>query len=131
MPKVDYRKLAGLAGLTNPVSASNAWAKIKKKLAAQASDYGTANGNDGATPKPTPSKKRAKKASIEDGEDESPTKKAKKTPVRKGVKVKKEVVEDEEGSEMGSGTPSGGAVVRDGAGEGDSGDGLEDVPFFD
>ncbi|EGP92381.1 uncharacterized protein MYCGRDRAFT_89322 [Zymoseptoria tritici IPO323] len=33
-PKVDFKKLAPLVGMGNPGSAKNAWAKIKKKLAA-------------------------------------------------------------------------------------------------
>ena len=76
--QVDYKKLADLAGMTNPASASNAWAKIKKKIQAQAEEGGAvANGEEG-TPKPkaTPSKKRAKaKADQDDGE--SPAKKSK------------------------------------------------------
>jgi hypothetical protein len=85
-PKVDFKKLAGLVGMTNPASATNAWARIKKKIAAQAAEVmGDADADENAkghsttsTPKAkaTP-KKRAKKEVDEDDEDaggSSPTK---------------------------------------------------------
>ncbi|KAK5132093.1 hypothetical protein LTR08_000343 [Meristemomyces frigidus] len=91
-PKVDYKKLASLAGFTNVASASNAWSKIKKKIQAQAEEGGASNGMDAAsgeegTPKPTPSKKRAKGKADKD-DDESPTKKAKGGKGGKGAKGK-------------------------------------------
>lgn len=52
--KIDYDKLAAFAGMSNPRSASNAWAKIKVKLITPAAD-----GTVPHTPKKTP---RAKKA---------------------------------------------------------------------
>ncbi|KAK6429213.1 hypothetical protein LTR95_014643 [Oleoguttula sp. CCFEE 5521] len=93
-PKVDYKKLAGLAGMTNPVSASNAWARICKKLQAQAVDAG--DSTPAATPKAARGKKRSKADDAKedgDGEDdeESPTKKTKSTTKgRRGTKVKVE-----------------------------------------
>jgi hypothetical protein len=76
--------------MTNPASASNAWAKIQKKIAAQAgnsSDSATTPEAAG-TPKPkatpTPSKKRGAKAVADDGE----------TPVKK-VRTPKKVVKEE------------------------------------
>ncbi|KAM0717141.1 hypothetical protein Q7P37_006993 [Cladosporium fusiforme] len=108
-PKPDYKKLAALAGMTNPVSASNAWAKIQKKITAQAEGVGngSATPETGDTSKPTP-KKRAKKGGDDDGgEDESPMKKAKKTPRGKVAKVKLEVGGEDaagaEGAEEGDG----------------------------
>jgi len=74
--------------MTNPASASNAWAKIQKKIAAQAGN----NSPDAATPeavtpkpKATPGKKRGAKA-LADGE----------TPVKKARKGKKAVAEFKE-----------------------------------
>lgn len=108
LSQVNYKKLASLLGMENPVSASNAWSRIKKKLAAQASDVATAgDGGEGvdspmkATPKKrTPKHKKAAAAKDgEDGNDEegngSPSKKT-KTPKSggKGKKVKEEVVEE-------------------------------------
>lgn len=97
--QVDYKKLASLAGMTNHVSASNAWARIKKKMQAQAGEAVAAGGD--ATPK-TATKKRAKASEGEDGgeggkEGGSPTKKA-RTPK---AKVKKEVLEEATGEEDG------------------------------
>lgn len=72
-PKVDFNKLAVLAGMSAG-GASNAWRAIKKKLAEQAGNV--AAGNGAGTPKRTPSKpkatpkKRGKKASDEDEEDD-------------------------------------------------------------
>lgn len=37
--QVDFKKLAPLVGMGNPGSAKNAWAKIKKKLAAGTNDF--------------------------------------------------------------------------------------------
>lgn len=78
-PKVDYQKLANLAGMSNPRSASNAWAVIKKKLAAQADANGDVSNGGTASPtkpKATPVKKRGKKAAAEaddDDEQEAPS----------------------------------------------------------
>ncbi|GIZ39916.1 hypothetical protein CKM354_000327800 [Cercospora kikuchii] len=89
-PKLDYKKLAGLAGMTNPVSASNAWAKIKKKLNAQAE---AVMGDGAATPsstvKATPGKKRGRKALGDDNNGETPSKKP------KAAKAKKATSEDD------------------------------------
>jgi hypothetical protein len=62
--QVDYEKLANYAGMTNPRSASNAWAKIRTKL-------NTATG-DGAstTPKKTPKKKAAAPAAAAEKTDD-------------------------------------------------------------
>ena len=83
--------------MTNPVSASNAWAKIKRKLAAQAADI--SNGTNGAdndgskSPEKVKTPGKRKKKGGADGE-ESPVKKAKK-----GLKGKKKGVEEEEEEE--------------------------------
>ncbi|KXT06328.1 hypothetical protein AC578_9177 [Pseudocercospora eumusae] len=37
-PKVNFKKLAARAGLTNPMSASNAWTRIRNKLRVAAED---------------------------------------------------------------------------------------------
>ena len=89
--QIDYEKLAAFASMSNPRSASNAWAKLKPKLmtnpdgvvpatpkkggakkkAAAAKDE---NGDEGeSTPKKTPRKRAAKKQDV-DG-DASPKKK--------------------------------------------------------
>lgn len=100
--QVDYKKLAGLCGMTNPASASNAWAKIKKKLQNQAGEMNndTATATEGgdsptkATPKATP--KRKKKTDADADDAESPTKKA-KTPKGKGKGAKSEAKAEEDG----------------------------------
>lgn len=108
----DYKKLAALAGMSNHVSASNAWAKIQKKIQAQAGDVSALgsgeNTPEAQTPKkmtpkaltPVAGKKRGKKAAAAnagdgegedvDGDGEEMPKKKAKTP----KKVKEEPVED-------------------------------------
>ncbi|KAJ8112270.1 hypothetical protein OPT61_g5331 [Boeremia exigua] len=66
-PEIDYEKLANFAGMTNPRSAGNAWANIRKKLIAP----------DGSVP-PTPKKAGGRKKKGDVGEDGEPT--PKKTP---------------------------------------------------
>ncbi|KAK5163096.1 uncharacterized protein LTR77_010880 [Saxophila tyrrhenica] len=110
-PKVDYNKLASECNMTNPRSASNAWAAIKKKMfaksgidpkAAAAAKKGpkSAAGGDGddaesgaGTPVKTP-RKRGKKAEDE-GEGGSPAKKVRGS-AKKGKKSE-EIVEEGEG----------------------------------
>ena len=92
--QVDYKKLAELAGMGNPVSASNAWSKIKKKIQAQAVEGGATTSAEG-TPKPTkatPNKNRVN-AKTDQDDDESPVKKAKGG---KGSKNKKAASEEAE-----------------------------------
>ncbi|KAF2765676.1 hypothetical protein EJ03DRAFT_377597 [Teratosphaeria nubilosa] len=104
-PKVDYEKLAQACGMTNPRSASNAWAAIKKKLLAMAGGSGENGAAAAAAPKSTPGRKRGKQA-VEhvDGDDDeegaSPTKKQ-KTPAKggRGKKGKKDEEKGVEGSE--------------------------------
>lgn len=74
--------------MSNPVSASNAWSKIQKKITAQVGDVSADGTPEVQTPKATPAKKRAAKAV--DGE--SPAKKP-KTP-SKAKKVKDEPVDE-------------------------------------
>jgi hypothetical protein len=82
--------------MSNPVSASNAWSKIQKKITAQAGDVSGDGTPEVQTPKATPAKKRAaSRAAGDDDEEESPVKKV-KTPSKKKV-VKSEPV-DESGS---------------------------------
>lgn len=102
---VDYNKLAEQTGMTNPRSASNAWAQIKKKIAVKGGitkdkdTNGTAEngGSEAGTPKPkgTP-RKRGKKADAEDGDGDgaSPTKKKKATPKKKAAKSEDTAEED-------------------------------------
>jgi hypothetical protein len=111
-PQVDNKKLAAMAGMSNPVSASNAWARIKKKIAAQAP--AAVNGSATPTPKATPSKKRMKAAvataagagEASGDDDESPTKKARNgggekgeesvSPVKKAMQPKAVAVKKEQ-----------------------------------
>ncbi len=94
--------------MTNPRSASNAWAAIKKKLTA----IREAEGEDGAGTKATPSTKRGKKADAngddDDVEGESPKKKA-RTPRKKKEKVEAEEKAaskaEGDGEESGAGGP--------------------------
>ncbi|KAL1794745.1 hypothetical protein ACET3X_006561 [Alternaria dauci] len=80
-PEIDYEKLAGYAGMSNPRSASNAWAKIKLKLMSPAAD-GTAP----ATPKKTPRKKAAAAKQEDDDEEDADVAAPKKTPRKRGPK---------------------------------------------
>ena len=73
--------------MTNPASASNAWARIQKKITAQAGNNASDSASpEAGTPKPkaTPAKKRGAKAVAE---GETPVKKA-RTP-KKVVKEEK------------------------------------------
>ncbi|KAH6879158.1 hypothetical protein BKA58DRAFT_110715 [Alternaria rosae] len=92
-PEIDYEKLAAYAGMGNPRSASNAWAKIKLKLMTPSPD-----GTVPATPKKTPRKRAAKKQDV-DGES-SPKKKTTTPRGRKTETVKTE--SDEEAQTGGS-----------------------------
>ncbi|EQB48490.1 hypothetical protein GCG54_00003687 [Colletotrichum gloeosporioides] len=63
-PEIDYPKLAEACGMTNPRSASNAWAAIKKKLFADmpapaANEDGTAATTPAKRKRATPRKKTA------------------------------------------------------------------------
>ena len=78
--------------MSNPVSASNAWSKIQKKITARAGDVSVDGTPEVQTPKATPAKKRAAAKTV-DGE--SPTKKT-KTP-GKAKKVVKDEPVDEDG----------------------------------
>jgi hypothetical protein len=100
--QVDSVKLAEACGMTNPRSASNAWANIKKKILAHAG-ISTENG-DGTgsptkkTPKATPRKRKKAAAEGEGGGDEeTPAKKVKPTPKKKGAAKSEAIVEDGEG----------------------------------
>jgi hypothetical protein len=88
--------------MSNPVSASNAWSKIQKKITAQAGDVAGDGTPEVQTPKATPAKKRAASRPAGDDDEESPVKKV-KTPSKKKV-VKSEPVEDaSSGDEVGDG----------------------------
>ena len=77
--------------MSNPVSASNAWSKIQKKITAQIGDISVDGTPEVQTPKATPAKKRAAAKAAVDGE--SPAKKT-KTP-SKAKKVKDEPVDED------------------------------------
>ncbi|USP77222.1 uncharacterized protein yc1106_04496 [Curvularia clavata] len=79
-PEIDYDKLAAFAGMSNPRSASNTWAKIKAKLLNP-----TLEGAVPATPKKTP---RAKKiaAPKADSDEGDVTQTPKKTPRKRAPK---------------------------------------------
>jgi len=86
-PQIDYERLAGFAGMSNPRSASNAWAKIKNKLLVNP---------DGTAASPAPKKAGGgrKKAAPADGEAATPKKAA--TPRKRAPK--KQEVDGEEAS---------------------------------
>lgn len=86
--------------MSNPVSASNAWAKIQKKILAQVGDVSNSATPEAQTPKDTPAKKRGAAKAAVDGDGESPSKKA-KTP-KKAAKVKDESVEEDGVAKSGS-----------------------------
>lgn len=102
--QVDYKKLARLCEMSNPVSASNAWSKIKKKLAAQAAENGLdGGGSDHGTPKPkgTMTMKRKKGGDVDgDADDEEVGTPSKK--VRGGKGKVDEKFEDFEGQVNGT-----------------------------
>lgn len=77
--------------MSNPVSASNAWSKIQKKITAQIGDISVDGTPEVQTPKATPAKKRAAAKAAVDGE--SPAKKT-KTP-SKAKKVKDEPIDED------------------------------------
>jgi hypothetical protein len=99
-PQIDYNKLANFAGMSNPRSAGNAWAKIKAKLILPT--------GDGATPAPTPKKaagrKKANAAPAEDDEDGEAPQTPKKTPRKRAAK--KSEVDGEEASPKKRGRPA-------------------------
>ncbi|KAJ4372463.1 hypothetical protein N0V83_004237 [Neocucurbitaria cava] len=81
-PEIDYDKLAAFAGMSNPRSAGNAWAKLKNKLM---------SGDDTASAPATPKKGGAKKKTAvkdSDGDEVMTTPKAtpKKTPRKRAAK---------------------------------------------
>ena len=77
--QIDYDKLAGYAGMSNPRSAANAWAKIKLKLMSPAPE-----GTVPATPKKPRGRKPA--AAKADGEEGDAAATPKKTPRKRGPK---------------------------------------------
>jgi hypothetical protein len=81
MRQIDYEKLASFASMSNPRSASNAWAKIKGKLMAS-----NADGAVPATPKKTAGKKKAAATPAADGEDGEAAATPKKTPRKRAAK---------------------------------------------
>ena len=95
--QVDYEKLAAACGMTNPRSASNAWAAIKKKILAKANT--TKGDGEDSTPKPTPKStpgsKRKKKADTDADADDEQTSVKKSKAKGKGVKTKSEAKVDE------------------------------------
>ena len=102
--QVDYAKLAEACGMTNPRSASNAWANIKKKILAHAGitkEDGEGTGSPTKkTPKATPRKRTKASAGGGDGDDEVTlvAKKVKPTPKKKAAaKSEATVGEDGEG----------------------------------
>jgi hypothetical protein len=98
--QIDYVKLASFANMSNPRSASNAWAKIKTKLILPTSD--------GASPAPTPKKaggrKKANAAPPADvGAGDAPDT-PKKSPRKRAAK--KQDVEGESASPKKKGRPA-------------------------
>ncbi|KAK4507554.1 hypothetical protein PRZ48_001289 [Zasmidium cellare] len=93
-PKIQYAKLAEMAGMTNAGSASNAWRNIKKKLTAIAAGNGDADG--AGTPKAKATPKRKKKAADSDDAEETPAKKTKATPKKKSKKAAAEEEDDDD-----------------------------------
>jgi len=81
--------------MSNPVSASNAWSKIQKKITAQVGDVSADGTPEVQTPKATPAKKRAAAAKSAAVDGESPAKKTKATPSKAKKVVKDEPVDDE------------------------------------
>lgn len=105
--------------MTNPVSASNAWSKIQKKITAQAGDVSGDGTPEVQTQKATPGKKRAARPATVGDDGESPAKKT-KTPSK--AKAKKVVVKEEMGDEDGGS----GGLVSGGNSEGEG----EEENFF-
>lgn len=94
--QIDYDKLAGYLGMTNPRSASNAWTKIKAKL----------NANEPPTGAVTPNKrggrkKAASKASVDgengdSGDADAPATPKQKSPRKRAAKKQESEVEGQE-----------------------------------
>jgi hypothetical protein len=91
--QIDYDKLASFAGMTNPRSASNAWAVLKKKLMTP---------TDGSAPLPTPKKAGGRKKKVDSGEGGDATPKKPTTPRKRAKKD----VEDGEKSPKKRGRPN-------------------------
>lgn len=90
--KVEYKKLAQLAGMGNPTSANNAWLKIKKKLQAGASVAPAAAVDGDAEGSSSPVKATPKKRTKKDAaEGEPPAKKSRARGKGKVVKPEPEV----------------------------------------
>lgn len=113
--QMDYEKLAGACGMTNPRSASNAWSSIKKKLFANVP--AAAVDKDGKGPKTPGGRKRKTKAeeaaapAADGSEDDkkedaaTPAKKKRATPAKKkapksAAKVKDEDTDEEDKKEV-------------------------------
>ncbi|KAF2218936.1 hypothetical protein BDZ85DRAFT_322754 [Elsinoe ampelina] len=94
-PKIDIKKLAGMAGYTNPGSASNAWRTLKTKLGI----VPVPKTDDNGVPTTPASKgrKRTKKDAGGEGEQDTP---AKKPRGRKAKEVAKEEIEEEVKAEI-------------------------------
>lgn len=102
-------------GMTNPRSASNAMANLRKKMAAATGPIQVAPGGGEGTPKATPSKRGRAIKKEDAGDDESPTKKKRKGG-KKATVVKEEVKEEarEESDEANGVTGMCDIVVPDG-----------------
>jgi len=103
--QINNEKFAQMAGYTNPKSASNAWANIKKKLGIGAVKKATDtdsptktdfdDGDEAAIKTPTTGSKKRKAK----GDDETPSRKGRS---RKKEDVKVEEEDDEDAAETGA-----------------------------
>ncbi|KAF2092433.1 hypothetical protein NA57DRAFT_50244 [Rhizodiscina lignyota] len=113
-PRIDFKRMAPMLGMTNPGSASNAWAPIRKRLfgnstpATPSSALKEAGKRRRGTPKSGTSKKgtpASKKRKAMDADDspkkESPKKRGRKPAVKK-EEVKEEVEEREDSGTEGN-----------------------------
>ncbi|KAF1983985.1 hypothetical protein K402DRAFT_396178 [Aulographum hederae CBS 113979] len=111
-PEIDYPKVAELMGMSNPRSASNSWAAIKKKMFPDglgATSSATSTPRKTATPRKT--KKRAATPD-DDGDSGEKDAETMKTPAKKARKArgkaaakKEEEVKEEMEVEDGEGGP--------------------------
>ncbi|KAK0624416.1 hypothetical protein B0T14DRAFT_495684 [Immersiella caudata] len=113
-PVVDFDHLAARCGMTNPRSASNAWALIRKKIIAHHESAPTPVDSDGnplapIAPVTTPGKRKADveaddSAAVDNGEGSSTgitktsTKRARATPASRKKAISDENADDENGT---------------------------------
>ena len=98
VPKINYAKMAELAGMSNQNSAANAWREIRKKI--DAADENAEATTDVTTAKTIKAAGRKRKAKDADGDDDTETEFTPKKKRGRKPAVKKEAEEAEENGDV-------------------------------